>query len=540
MSYLGQAGSEPPEGSAAPGDRSPAPPNGNSAGASSSAPQIPPLSAPVQPKRQLSRRKIEYAPLERELETHGGRDLRLLEDDLSLRKSLRDVNEWGKVDIEAVTMSLRSRISTEISYALTTLSLISTMKGQVQGTGFPVAQCEDLMEELLDLLEDEAFNGAPDKADSGNTQITTHREIMNLIHEEELEPFVCLKEHRQGAKDRSQGLKPRPAHIIMTVMNILRNLTIFTDNSGFMANHERFLDLFLRVSSIVRLDGKPHPASSALSLSDLVVVRRDTLHALINVASMVQLSPTLIPSKSSIRITRRAFDLIASYLVDPTDAVSPITYVKAIGTAQNGPIKPPSLPEAALQVFTVLALPDSNRRTLSQTIPHSRLYTLFESMIHRLPVGELDFQFLSQETWLGYLEKVIMSIYAIGFLSPPPLKKKIKADRSLGFRKVMLRMVQKFLLSGSPQWQAVFMISVKRAIEAMKVIDEARDSFDTSQTTAPTLAFGMGWGEVGDSGPEKGTGLLGGYLDVTWDLLMQREVDGVMFAELDSLSRVEC
>lgn len=518
------------------------PPNGNFARASSSAPQIPPLSAPAQPKRQLSRRKIEYVPLERELETHGGRDLRVLEDDLSLRKSLRDVNEWGKVDIEAVTMSLRSRISTEISYALTTLSLISTMKGQVQGTGFPVAQCEDLMEELLDLLEDEAFDGVPDQANqlADTTHITTHREIMNLIHEEELEPFVCLKERRQGAKDRSQGPKPRTAHTIMTVMNILRNLTIFTDNSGFMANHERFLDLFLRVSSIVLLDGKPRPASSALSLSDLVVVRRDTLHALINVASMVHLSPTPIPSKSSIRMTRRAFDLIASYLVDPTDAVSPIAYVKAIGMPQNGPIKPPSLPEAALQVFTVLAHPDSNRRILSQTIPHPRLYALFESMVYRLPVGDLDFQLMSQETWLGYLEKVIMSIYAIGFLSPPSLKRKIKADRSLGFGKVMLRMVQKFLLTGGPQWRAVFMISAKRAVEAMKIIDEARDSFDTSQSTAPTLAFGMGWGDAGDSGPEKGTGLLGGHLDVTWDLLMQREVDEAMFSELESLSRVEC
>jgi SWI/SNF chromatin-remodeling complex subunit SWI1 len=146
---------------------------------------------------------------------------------------------------------------------------------------------------------------------------------------------------------------------------------------------------------------------------------------------------------------------------------------------------------------------------------------------------------MAQDLWLGYLEKVIMAIYALAFLSPPLLKRKMKMDRTLGFGRVMLRMVQKFLLAGGPQGRAIFMVSAKRAVEAMKVVDDGKDSFDTSQSTAPTLAFGMGWGEVGDSGPEKGTGLLGGHLEVTWDLLMQREVDETMFSELESLARVE-
>ena len=60
--------------------------------------QIPPLPAslPTKPKQRLSRRKIEYYPLERELETHGGRDLHVLEDDWSQRKPLQDGNECGR------------------------------------------------------------------------------------------------------------------------------------------------------------------------------------------------------------------------------------------------------------------------------------------------------------------------------------------------------------------------------------------------------------------------------------------------------------
>lgn len=103
----------------------------------------------------------------------------------------------------------------------------------------------------------------------------------------------------------------------------------------------------------------------------------------------------------------------------------------------------------------------------------------------------------------------------------------------------MMRMVQKFMMAGGPQGRATFTVSAKRAVEAMKLIDDGRDSFDTSEAAPPTLAFGMGWGDAGDNGPEKGTGLLGGYIDVTFDLLMQREMDDLMFAELESLTRVE-
>jgi SWI/SNF chromatin-remodeling complex subunit SWI1 len=238
-------------------------------------------------------------------------------------------------------------------------------------------------------------------------------------------------------------------------------------------------------------------------------------------------------------MANRAFELVASYLVDPSDAISPMAYVKQAGVPLNGQIRPPSVCDIALQVFTHLGHLDSNRQMFSQAVPQTRIWNLFEALVHRLPVADLDFQLMSQDMWLGYLEKIIMGIYALAFLSPPVLKQKIKADRTLGFGRVMLRMVQKFLLAGGPQGRAIFIISAKRAVEAMKIIDDGEDTFDTAQSPAPTLTFGMGWGDVRDNGPEKGTGLLGGHLDVTWDILMQREVDEMMFSELESLTRVE-
>jgi SWI/SNF chromatin-remodeling complex subunit SWI1 len=155
-------------------------------------------------------------------------------------------------------------------------------------------------------------------------------------------------------------------------------------------------------------------------------------------------------------------------------------------------------------------------------------------------VSDLDYAFLQREPWLSYLEKTIMAIYTIAFFSPPELKKRIKTDRSLCFSQVMVRLVQRFvIINGSPdvrQWQLAV---ARRAVEAMKAVDDEDDVFDTSQSTQPTLTFGMGFGDSGDSDVEKGTGLLASRRDAAWDLLI-RDLDAVMFSELESLMRVEC
>ena len=103
-----------------------------------------------------------------------------------------------------------------------------------------------------------------------------------------------------------------------------------------------------------------------------------------------------------------------------------------------------------------------------------------------------------------------MAIYSLAFLAPPEIKKRLKADRSLGFKSVMLRMIQRFLSTQDARtW---FIICIRRSIEAMKVLDDGEDSFDTSKSVgAPVLSFGMGYGEIGENGPERGTGLLGGH-----------------------------
>lgn len=502
------------------------------------------MQAPSRPRQQPSRRKIEYVPLAREVDTYGGRDLNLLENEpatLPQRRPIRDVSEWGTVDIEALTMSIRSRLATELSYALTTLTLLSTMRGATPGSGFPLIQAPELFDEVLDLLEEQAFAGSEDSnvdLSHTNPEIITHRELYNLVCESENQPFAILVPN-QGSKDSKLGPLQRPGDIVLAITNIIRNLSTVHDNFDFLSRHTRLIDLMLRLCTVTRdAHGTLSPASSVLSLGDLIRVRRDVLYTLSTAAPNIQLSTS--SPRINFRMATRSFHLISSYLIDPVEAVPPMALVQLVGIPPSGNPKPPGLADTALEVFSRLSQLDLNRQIYSKHIHQGSLLSLFEALVHRLPVVDADFQMMVRESWLSYLEKIVIVIYSLAFLAPPELKRKLKTNRSLGFRPVMWRLIQKLLMNH--EMRGHFAICSKRAVEAMKVLDDAEDCFDTSKPTAPIMSFGMGYGEIGDNSSEKGTGLLGGHRAVTWEVLMLHEVvkDEVFFGELESLSRVEC
>ncbi|KAL9716105.1 hypothetical protein Ac2012v2_000550 [Leucoagaricus gongylophorus] len=504
----------------------------------------PPLQTTAQTRlRQPLRRKIEYIPWARQLETHGGRDLRTIDHEyntISQKRPLRDINDWGMIDIEALRMSLCSNLPTELSYALTTLTIFSTMRGQSPGSGFPIFQCPDLFDDLLDLLEQLAFADLQDDFSAGALrEITTHRQLVNIICDVQLEPFAALALH-QGSKNHNAGPVPRPADIILTIINVLRNLSVVPDNWQFLSRHGRLVHVMLRTCTIRQVNGLPAPASDALSLSDLLQIRKDTLYTLVNLAPLIPLAPS---SSYSATLSNRVLELVASYLIDPTEAVSPFVSVQIAGQhPTTPPPKPPSLADAALDVFTRFSHSDANRQILAQTIPETHIQRLFEALIHRLPLTDMDFQICGRETWLSYLEKTVMALYCLAFLSPPSLKHRLKADRKIGFRTVMFRLVHKSLSNPNPEMRSLFSLCCRRAVETMKVLDDEGDLFDTTETTAGTLSFGMGFADSSDNTIEIGSGLLVGRRDATWDILMTREVfgDECMFKELDSLARVEC
>ncbi|KAI0048347.1 hypothetical protein FA95DRAFT_1490953 [Auriscalpium vulgare] len=527
-------------------DRGSAPPSG-SASSKSLAPGTP--MEPPQPGKP-QRRKIEYLPLVREVDTAGGRDLHAIAEEharLGMRRPLRDISEWGNIDVEALTMSIRSRIATELSYGLTTFTLLSIMRGQ-GSSGFPIMNCPELMDEVLDLAVEVAFDEEEDSVpENKQSVIITHKELVTAILDDGNKPFAAL-EKRQGIKARELGHKQRPGDIVLTIVNIMRNLSVVPDNFEYLAHHERLLGVLLRLCGLRRHEnGTLGADSSALTLVDLVSVRRDVLYLLINLGGVVRLahshSTASSPSPSARQITTRAFSLVASFLVDSSEAVSPhVLMIHTHGGAAH-PTKspPPPLVDAALEVFTRLGQPDINRQVILHAVQQQWLQELFEALVHRLPIAGQDFDLVTRsEAWLSYIEKIVMAIYAIAFLAPPALKLSLKTNRRLGFSSVMLRLVKRFTVGVPPDTRNYLIVTARRAIEALKVLDDGEDSFDTSQNVggAP-LSFGVGYGEVGEDRVEKGTGLLGGFQDeVVWGIMAQKDLDDGMFRELESLARV--
>ncbi|CDO72348.1 hypothetical protein BN946_scf184977.g45 [Trametes cinnabarina] len=215
--------------------------------------------------RQPSRRKIEYVPFAREIDTAGGRDLDAIQNEWhrTAAKPVRHIDEWGQVDIDALTLSLRSRVSTEVSYALTTFTLLTLLRAPEQGRGFPIVQAPDLFDEMVDLIEDLAFEGVEDEGyapGDDDAPIATHRELVNVVVEDGSKPFAAL-ERKQGARDPAHGPRHRPAEVILAVVNIIRNLSLATENQEYLAKHPKLLHVLLRLCALVRstTDAAPRP-----------------------------------------------------------------------------------------------------------------------------------------------------------------------------------------------------------------------------------------------------------------------------------------
>ena len=250
-------------------------------------------------------------------------------------RPLRHSDEWGQVDIDALTLSLRSRISTELSYSLTTFALITLARGhhsQQHGQrdregGFPIVQAPELLDEAIDLVEDIAFDGVEDDGDLDNdAPLLTHKELVNSILDEGTKPFAALQ-NGPGVKDFNHGPRQRQADIILAVVNIVRNISQGDELSAqYLAKHDKLLHVMLRLCSLAPQSklSTPTPLSPVLSLSDVLSIRKDVIHMLVNFGVYINLLATPVPSKQMQRTIRRAYEVIASFIADPSETVSPL------------------------------------------------------------------------------------------------------------------------------------------------------------------------------------------------------------------------
>jgi len=216
-------------------------------------------------------------------------------------------------------------------------------------------------------------------------QITTMRELVNLVQEHETKPFASLDPNRPGIRDPNLGPKQRPGDVILAVVNIMRNwAAACTENLDFMARHPTMLSVILRISSIAsrRADSTVRPASPILSLSDLITIRKDVSYILFGVTAELRLKG--VYEKSPIvatRMTRRILELVSSSLIDPLEICAPSAHSTVPYVADN-----------ALQIWTRFSQPDDHRKIICGVIPQYWLWQLFEVLVYRLPVTTRDYE----------------------------------------------------------------------------------------------------------------------------------------------------
>ncbi|KZV63284.1 hypothetical protein PENSPDRAFT_691766 [Peniophora sp. CONT] len=505
--------------------------------ATNAAPPAAPADAPSSPRR----RRVEYRPLARHLDEYGGRaiDARLEDIRRISVRQVRSMDEWGALDVDTLAMSIRSRLPGEITYALTTMTMLSILRSG--STGFPLHMAGDVFEELVDLLEDVAgFEGVEDVDDVGDEleDLVTHAQLTQTVLDEGNKLFAPLNREEPM---RAPG--PRPADTILAIVNILRNLAGPTTNAEIFGRHSRALSILLRLCGVQRTPkGGLKPMSSALNLTELASVRRDTLYLLLSIGRELVLAPTLssAPSPTSLRLARRTFSLLSSFLLDPSAEPPSILFTSGIP-------RPPPLIEAASDAFCAVAQPDTTRRVLARAVPRKWLDGMFRGLARRLPIADMDFRMMQEEAWLGYVERCGMGLFTLAFIAPPSLRKSWRNDRTLALGRVFGKMVKKLTVGVAPAMKPYWTVCARRAVETLTLLENEDDAFgDPVQSggEGQVLQFGMGYG---DSEDEKGSGGMGSGMlaimsdEVLWGVLQQKEVmqDDGMFQELVNLVRQE-
>ena len=437
----------------------------------------------------------------------------------------------GTIDIEGLTMSLRSGLGNEISYALTTLTMLSTMA--ISNKGLQLERCEDLLEAMIDLIEDEAFPNEEDDDDDENIAsrertVWTRPQLLKQIDDA---ASIC-----EPYSVQLRGPRQEPGVVILAALNLLRNLAMFPENVKFISRNARVLDVIARLSEVVEEDGTFRPSSEAFNLVDLLRIHHETISIVANLGSSISLSI------HRPRTSRRLYSLLISPLVDFENIVRPLH-----PGLHDRTLPVPHI-DMALDAFSRLAQQDANRKVLARVIPHSELTIHFHALVQMLPISEGDFDVTVGsapvlDTWMGYLERLMQCIYHLVFLSPPPLKRIWRKVPGLTY--VFLRMIR-FYLGGVRSDRAGFAASqfdknsysvmARRAFEALSLLDVAEDSFDP----VPSAPLAFAPPVVDSAGVQKEPrGLLSShFIEVVLTLLAREAMEEVVFAELESLVRL--
>ncbi|GAA5919201.1 hypothetical protein JCM1841_002499 [Sporobolomyces salmonicolor] len=418
-----------------------------------------PNAAPPRRKRQ----KIEYVPFNKTHDTVAGYDLALVEEVMhqaTKRKRPRTAYDLGLVDLHSLTMSLRSRLASEVAFALNSLTLISisikTHPQERDAIPFPLQKCEALYEELLDLLEETAFGldelddaGKHDDRSSGDEEDSkppdSYRELFRIVTHEAGELVrPSPTERREIAALADDGLAPiRPIDTILSLTNLFRNFSVADENASLMGQDRRLLDVLVRVASLPLKQEQSKQRDRwpvRVSAADSMTLKKDVLETVLNFGLDVRLD------EQSTGTATKLFELLLFFLLDShhqDQLYFDLSTAPSLASRlpQPSSIRIPHYVDLGLATFARVTLLDANRSIVSRVASHGTLERLFDSLIRLLPVSEADFQIMTHEVGLVYVENLAMSLYNLAFLAPAELKLKLRAQP--GYIRSLLRIIRR-------------------------------------------------------------------------------------------------
>lgn len=187
-----------------------------------------------------------FKPKVRGLDTHGGVDVAVLSTigwELNFYKpTVPTFSEHGVIDIHALTMSLKSGLTSEVRLALDTLATVSVESRW----SLSLESCEDLVETLVDVAESEVGLLAKHVEIASETiRIPAYEDVMRGCRSEtetlmDVPKFGSLAHRLEKAADK-----------LICITTIFRNLSFFESNHAPLA--EKNVVTFL--SGVIRLLG---------------------------------------------------------------------------------------------------------------------------------------------------------------------------------------------------------------------------------------------------------------------------------------------
>jgi hypothetical protein len=513
-------------------------------------------------------------------------------------KSIRTVREMGVVDVTNLILSLRSRLEIEVSYALNSLLILSSGAGtRPDSAGLKLDACGDLLEELLELLRETAFvEGRPeedgskdvDAQSSGATGITSHSQLVFETLQEE-EDLKLLR--RNGIKKRAQSLpagavedldaplvedadrlsqevgvhrrtveddrtRERKVNIALTLLNILCNFSTMVENHYFLGSNQELLVL---LGDLISAD-EGREDSRLFSRAEQLKVRKDVLLLLTSISG-----PGLQLRKLPEPTVKALFDLYCSFMED--GAVIEALGGPLLGEAPPPPGVPPHMAprlppvpwaartpyyaDLALDGFSKFALPDENRKVLSEVVSASKILDLCTTLAQMFPSSEADYHFFRTETRLCYTEHIAMSLYNLVFLAPLKVKLQLR-NGTAGWTSTLFRVVKRVLRFGSSDFSHnQFSSLAYRLVETLKLVDDSKDMFNMplllSFSSSHSDDSGSGSGSGGQDehghgasgtaarGSRKRAPLLAAEEEGVFEVLSMVNVDPVLLEHLSSM-----